>query len=163
MSEFRDELGRFLPANQFSKMPEDELERLIGEYCEHRAAGKDKESFVPCDYRTLEKNASDLQAEKIEEANRKGWSVWENILRLVTLGQNVILPDNTTIIAADCNPTLLIFSVKAKMRAVYGEKLAADVKAEVQTTERIDYSKLSNAALSEIAALRSVGGTGGAK
>lgn len=159
MMKGRDELGRFLPENTFSKTPPEEMEVLVEEYCKHRALGLDKESFVPANYRTIEKNASDLQAEKIREAEACGWHIWENILRLVTLGQNVTLPDGTAILAANCNPTLLIFTVKSKMRQVYGDKLDAAMKVE---EEKLDYSKLSDGALEEITALRSNGGSGGA-
>ncbi|WP_343692777.1 hypothetical protein [Chitinophaga sp.] len=146
--ELRDAHGRFLQGNQFSRKTPEEMDILVENYCAHRALGLDKESFTECDYRTIEKNATDLQTEKIREANAKGWAVWENILRLVTLGQNVRLPDGTTIIAADCNPTLLIFTIKSKMRSVYGEKVEQAIKVEEPDT--IDYSKLSDGALQEI-------------
>lgn len=152
MSDGRDMAGRFLPNHQFSKKTDEELDKLVDAYCEHRAAGMDKESFTLCDYRTIEKNATILQAEKIREADATGWKVWENILRLVTLGQNVTLPDNTTIFADKCNPTLLIFTIKSKMRTVYGDKVDQSIKA-LPEEEEFDYSKLSDGTLEEIAAV----------
>lgn len=67
------------------------------------------------------------------------------------LRQNVTLPDGTTILAESCNPTLLIFTVKSKMRAIYGDKVDQTVKQE---DLEIDYTKLSDAALKEIASAR---------
>ncbi len=148
----RDARGRFLPENTIGRQYTDvEMNELIELYCQHRARGMDKESFAPCDYRTVLTYASALQAEKIREAEAEGWRTWENILRLVTLGQNVTLPDGTVILAEACNPTLLIFTIKSKMRAVYGEKVEQAVKVD---QERIDYTKLSDGALEEIAAAR---------
>jgi len=145
--EGRDERGRFLPDHQFSRKEAEEMDRLVDLYCEHRASGMDKESFSDCDYRTIEKNATNLQAEKIREAEAKGWKVWENISRMVALGLDVTLPDGTVVYADKCNPTLIIFTMKSKFRSVYGEKVEQSVKVD---KEDIDYSKLSDGALQEI-------------
>lgn len=151
MSQERGAGGLFAPGNQLSRKTPEEMEGLVQRYCEHRARGMDKQSFAEADYRTIEKNATDLQTAKIREAEAKGWQLWENIVRLVALGQNVTLPDGTQILAETCNPTLLIFTVKSKMRAVYGDKVDQTVKQEEPD---IDYAKLSDAALKEIASAR---------
>jgi hypothetical protein len=152
MSQERDAGGLFLAGNQVGRQFTDEqMDMLVDKYCEHRARGMDKESFVDCDYRTIERNKTALQAAKIREAEAKGWQLWENIVRLVALGQNVTLPDGTQILAETCNPTLLIFTVKSKMRAVYGDKVDQTVKQE---EPEIDYTKLSDSALKEIASAR---------
>lgn len=153
MNQERDAGGLFVAGNQVGRQfTAEETDALVTKYCEHRAIGMDKQSFADCDYRTIEKNATALQTEKIREAESKGWQVWENILRLVTLGQNVTLPDGSVIYADKCNPTLLIFTIKSKMRAVYGDKIDQAVK--VEEPEPIDYTKLSDATLQEIADAR---------
>jgi hypothetical protein len=149
----RDERGWFLPGNKIGRQfTDEEIDRLVDEYCQHRSRGMDKQSFAPCDYRTIESVASALQTEKIREAESQGWKVWEEILRLVALGQNVTLPDGTEILAEKCNPTLLIFTIKSKMRGVYGDKVEQAVK--VEEPDPIDYTLLSEAALNEIANAR---------
>jgi hypothetical protein len=151
MSQDRGYRGHFAPGNQLSRKSAEEMEGLVIRYCEHRARGMDKQSFAEADYRTIEANATDLQTEKIRVAESSGWQVWENILRLVTLGQNVTLPDGSVIYADKCNPTLLIFTIKSKMRSVYGDKVEQAVKLD---KEEIDYTKLSDGALEEIARAR---------
>lgn len=140
MSQERDAGGLFVPGNSVGKQyTDEETEALVAKYCDHRARGMDKQSFSECDYRTIEKNATALQSERIALAESQGWQVWENILRLVTLGQNIQLPDGTTIIADKCNPTLLIFTIKSKMRAVYGDKIDQNHggKLDVESTVKI--------------------------
>lgn len=86
---------------------EDEIRPLIEEYIQHRAQGYQKESFPPCDYRTieshLEKNPN-LKPEKkrLAEAERQGYQEWERIGKGIATGKVM------------GNPTAWIFTMKNK-------------------------------------------------
>ena len=60
---------------------DEEKQAIYRQYCEHLSKGYSKESFVPCDYRTVEsyveKYPDVLQPEKMQQALRKGQLWWE--------------------------------------------------------------------------------------
>ena len=95
---------------------EEEIRPLIEAYIKHRADGFNKESFPPCDYRTIESHLEsnpNLQAEKrkLEVAEREGYLEWER------MGKNIALGKITG------NPTSWIFNMKNK----YGWKDRTEV------------------------------------
>jgi DNA-binding transcriptional MerR regulator len=83
----------------------EEIKELIAKYCEHRAQGYSKESFIDCDYRTIERHieeyAADLQPEKreMDKSERKGRFYWEK------LGKKIAA-------TGEGNPTAWIFNMK---------------------------------------------------
>jgi len=60
---------------------DEEKQEIYRQYCEHLSKGYSKESFVPCDYRTVEsyveKYPDVLPPEKMQQALRKGQLWWE--------------------------------------------------------------------------------------
>ena len=71
------------PGNNHNEYSLEEIKSLIIKYVAHINEGYSKESFVPCDYRTIEshisKYAAELQSEKklIEQAFRGNRLFWE--------------------------------------------------------------------------------------
>lgn len=69
--------------NNYNEYPIEEIKILIGRFALHIGEGYSKESFVECDYRTieshLEKYPEELQAEKreVEKAYRQCRQTWE--------------------------------------------------------------------------------------
>ena len=63
----------------------EEIRSLIAQFVEHRASGLSAKSFVPCDYRTIERHlvlyADQLQPEKkmLDEAERQSRVFWEKV------------------------------------------------------------------------------------
>ena len=63
----------------------EEIRSLIAQYVEHRASGLSAKSFVPCDFRTIERHlevyADLLRPEKkmIEDAERTARAFWEKV------------------------------------------------------------------------------------
>lgn len=66
-------------------------EALCEAWCQHRIAGKAKESFIPCDHKTLERYARDypdeFPSEKLEEAERRYFEWWEDVGRRGIMGE----------------------------------------------------------------------------
>lgn len=118
----RDSGGKFIKGNKLSKMSSKDLDRLVDEYCEHRAKGLDKWSFKGCDHRTIERSATDLHAEKIRVAEAEGWQLWEEAVTNISLGISHTLPNGQKVAPSKTNPTLLIFLMKNKLRSLYGDK-----------------------------------------
>lgn len=77
--------GKSHPGNKFGekyKTPEKRLE-VFNQYLEHLEAGYSKESFRPCDYRTMEKYIdeypTELQSELVQGAMRGNRFFWEDM------------------------------------------------------------------------------------
>lgn len=82
MSDNRDEKGRFTEGNDESEYSVEEIKLFVKDYVKHIESGFTKKSFVPCDYRTLERHLQtnpDLHLEKkvVEQAFRKNMMFWE--------------------------------------------------------------------------------------
>jgi hypothetical protein len=96
-----------------------ELNTLIRAYIVHRSEGYSKESFVDCDYRTIESHMEDnidLQPLKkeLEKADREGLKYWEEIGRQITTG------------ALKGNPATWIFTMKNKFPDNWKDKTETD-------------------------------------
>lgn len=79
----RDEKGRFLEGNKVAEYTHDEMKAIIMKYCVHLAEGYSKESFIDCDYVTIESHLDkypsvfDTEKRLITAAIRKGRFWWE--------------------------------------------------------------------------------------
>ena len=102
----------------------EEMRSLIAQYVAHRADGFSKESFVPCDYRTIERHLevySDLlQSEKkmLQQADREGLLFWER------LGKEIAK-------TGDGNVTSWIFNMKNRYPQYWADKREMKVEGQV--------------------------------
>ena len=93
--------------NQNAAYSVEELRKMLLLYITHRKSGYNKESFVDCDYRTIENaidNHIELQSLKreLEKAERQGLKYWEEIGHDLTKGK------------LKGNPAAWIFTMKNK-------------------------------------------------
>ena len=141
----KDKAGKFIKGHQFSTISDEDLDGLIDDYCHHRSMGLDKHSFKGCDYRTIEKNASEYQKEKIRAAESEGWLLWEEAAQNIAFGISATLPNGKFMDAEKCNTTMAIFMIKNKMRSQYGEKQDREL-AEIQNNtgpKSIPFTKIN--------------------
>ena len=98
---------QFTEGNNAAEYTIEEITELIERYIKHRAEGFSKESFVDCDYRTVEKHIENpvLKAKKLElqKAERQGILYWEKLGRDLASGK------------IQGNPTSWIFNVKNRL------------------------------------------------
>jgi hypothetical protein len=79
------------PGNNHAEKPQEERLKIFSSYCEHVRSGYTKESFPLCDRKTIKRYMElypdEFPAEKIEEAEREGQKVDEEIGRQGMLGK----------------------------------------------------------------------------
>lgn len=114
--------------NKFAGKKEEDLSILIPAYIKHRSEGYSKESFIGCDYRTIEshlENDEVLQPLKkeLEKAEREGLKYWEE------LGQKLIKGE------LKGNPATWIFTMKNKYPSHWKDKTEQDVKIDEQISK----------------------------
>jgi hypothetical protein len=108
------------PGNNHAEYSLDEIKSLIIKYVAHINEGYSKESFVPCDYRTIEshlsKYASDLQSEKklIEQAFRGNRLFWEE------KGKKGLM------VGKRFNATVWIFNMKNRFKDEWMDKVVRE-------------------------------------
>lgn len=132
----RDETGRFLQGHKVNTYSEEQMLTFFHKYCQHRAAGKDKESFSRegCDFRTVERWANQSIVPTIRarlyEAETEGHAFWETLLIHVTFGISIEInaptkdnPNRKHIVEPKfTRPHILMFLMKSKFRETYGRK-----------------------------------------
>jgi hypothetical protein len=109
----------------------EQLNKWIKAYIIHRAEGFSKESFIECDYRTIEKYIEsniDLQSLKkeLEKAERAGFKYWEQLGKDLSSGK------------VRGNPAVWIFTVKNKFPDQYKDKTETEHSGTI-SVERINY------------------------
>lgn len=138
MSDDRDEKGRLKQGNKAASYSDEEMEKFLAQYIAYRSHGYDKEGFALCDYRTVERWAKQHPERRAElkKAEARGWRIWEDVLMNVATGQQAERPpqkaggEKITIDPESCNPILLMFLIKNKLRKQYGDKQEATLKTK---------------------------------
>ncbi|GAB2784421.1 hypothetical protein GCM10027275_30770 [Rhabdobacter roseus] len=110
--------GWFTEGNEARRIKNSDLELLVDQYCEHLSRGYSKHTFAPCDYRTIEQNATESQAERVRSAAAKGLGVWERIVQSAAFGLPTNLINGGSIEPNKVNTALLIFTMKNKLGAM---------------------------------------------
>lgn len=124
MESGRDEKGRFTEGNDESEYSVDEIKAFVKDYVKHIESGFTKKSFVPCDYRTLEKhlqNNPDLRSEKklVEQAFRKNMLFWEERgVKGLMVGKRF-------------NATTWIFNMKNRFKEDWMDKIVREDNSKV--------------------------------
>jgi hypothetical protein len=113
------------PGNNHAEYSLDEMKLLIRQYVKHIEEGYSKESFVPCDYRTIEshlqKYATDLSTEKklIEQAFRGNRLFWEE------KGKKGLM------VGKRFNATVWIFNMKNRFKDEWMDKIVRESNDKV--------------------------------
>lgn len=110
--------------NTNARKKPDDIKVLVVDYIDHIASGYSKESFIDCDYRTIEtylESGIVLQSLKseIEKAQRMGRKHWEQIGHDITTGK------------IRGNPATWIFTMKNKYPESWKDKSEVDHSGEI--------------------------------
>lgn len=152
----RDEKGRFVLGNRVREYSDEEMNRFFDAYCVHRSNGRDKLSFSAkgCDYRVIDKWLSrNLTTEdettvmqafhaRAEQAEAKGHDFWETLMFNVGFGipmeiNSPTKDDSTRKFIIDpkfTKPHILIFLMRSKCPAVYGDRVDRTRKTDLLPT-----------------------------
>lgn len=152
----RDELGRFTGGTPKQKYTDEQMIKHCELYANHRATGKDKESFsfIGCNFKTIdswldsptEDPALTMEKARLKDllidADAKGRILWETLLFNIGLGIPMEYPAPTAedpenkvrVDPKGANATILIFMMKSKYRNTYGDFIKQESKTQVEAT-----------------------------
>ena len=144
----RDGKGMFIvgntPANAYT---DEQMLSFLRQYLKHRSSGKNKESFskVGCDIKTLDKwlvkyeSAFPTLRAHVNQADAKGWDLWESLMFNVGFGIPTPIPmptpENPTgtfeIDPKYTQPHILMFLMRSKFASVYGDKINQAINGDL--------------------------------